>query len=136
MHGRASISAGRSRPSSSLTGCAGRQSRQAPSNQEWLWKGSRREPCSRTGSLTGAGAEQPAPASLKAVPNGRSGRYRHLAQVVPAGHLEIGVKLIDERVAGGDFDLDDFLIAEAVQVLDQGTQAVAMRGDQHGIDFP
>src|SRR5262249_22487440 len=65
--------------------------------------------------------------------NGRrgfGGRVR-IAQVIASDRFQLIVQLVDERDARRDVELDDLLVADVVEVLDQGAQAVAVRGDEH-----
>ena len=47
--------------------------------------------------------------------------------------LELLVELVDERDARRDVQLDDLLLADAVEVLHERAQAVAVRGDEHAL---
>src|SRR5699024_8837064 len=45
--------------------------------------------------------------------------------------LEVGVQVVDQRDAGGHVQPGDRGVVDAVQVLDDGAQRVAVRGHQH-----
>ena len=63
---------------------------------------------------------------------GLRGGYRFgVAEVVVLDGLELVVELVDERHAGGDVELDDVLLGYAVEVFDERTEAVAVRGDDY-----
>ena len=47
--------------------------------------------------------------------------------------LEVLVQPVDQRDAGGDVELGDVGVADAVEVLDEPAQRVAVRRDQHGL---
>ena len=44
---------------------------------------------------------------------------------------QVVVELVDQRLAGGDVELHDVVVADVVEVLDQGPKAVAVGADQH-----
>ena len=48
------------------------------------------------------------------------------------GGAGVVVELVDERDAGGDVEAGDVVVGDAVEVLHQGPQAVAVGGHQHG----
>src|SRR3954447_19081685 len=50
----------------------------------------------------------------------------------PLQGLQVLVEPVDKRDAGGDVQPDDGLLGHPVEVLDQGTQRVAVRGHTHG----
>ena len=50
--------------------------------------------------------------------------------------LQVGVQLVDQRDAGRDVQAGDVGLGDAVEVLDQRAQAVAVGGDQHGLAGP
>ena len=50
-----------------------------------------------------------------------------------ADRLEVGIELIHERDAVGNVQSHDVGVGNAVQVLDEGTDGVAMGGDQHAL---
>src|SRR5690606_40348075 len=54
-----------------------------------------------------------------------------IAQVVVADRLEVVIQFIDERDAVGDVQADDVGVGDAVQVLDQGADRVAVGGHHH-----
>ena len=53
-----------------------------------------------------------------------------VAQVVAANRLQRRIELVDEGNAVRDVEADDLLVADAVQVLDEGAHAVAVRRDE------
>ncbi len=59
----------------------------------------------------------------------RGGDPLLIAEVVVAHRLQRSVQLVHQRRAGGDVQLDDVLVRHVVQVLDQGTDRVAVRRD-------
>ncbi len=60
------------------------------------------------------------------------GRGRLRVEVRAAGveRLEVGVELVGERDAGRDVQARDVGVGDAVEVLDEGAQGVAVGGDQ------
>mmetsp|Transcript_62039 Transcript_62039/g.146951 ORF Transcript_62039/g.146951 Transcript_62039/m.146951 type:complete len:261 (+) Transcript_62039:2422-3204(+) len=56
-----------------------------------------------------------------------------VAEVIALDRLEVGVELVDQRDAVGDVDPDDGVVGDAVEVLDQGPDAVAVGRDQHAL---
>ena len=58
-------------------------------------------------------------------PRPSGSRYRRGAR-----GTEVVAELVDERVAGGDVEVGDVVVADAVEVLHQRPQAVAMGGDE------
>src|SRR5262245_45291454 len=58
------------------------------------------------------------------------GRLR-ISEIAAADRAQVAVELVDERNAGRDVELDDRVLGHAVEVLDQGAQAVAVGRDQH-----
>src|SRR5690606_15600136 len=51
----------------------------------------------------------------------------------PGDWLEVVIQLIDQRNAGRDVQTSNVFIADAIQMLDQRTQRVAVGGDHHGL---
>ena len=45
---------------------------------------------------------------------------------------QVVVELVDQRLAGREVQLDDLLGRQAVEMLDERAQRVAVRGDEHG----
>src|SRR6185295_17417564 len=54
-----------------------------------------------------------------------------ISQVVVAERPQLVVELVDQRNAGGGVEPHDLFFGYTVQVLDQGSQAVAVGRDQH-----
>src|SRR5690606_18396984 len=50
-----------------------------------------------------------------------------------ARRAEVVVELVDERDAGGDVEPRDVVVGDAVEVLHEGAQRVAVGGDEHGL---
>src|SRR5690606_36671133 len=74
--------------------------------------------------------------SLALVGDGLSGGLRGDRVEVAAAlldRLEVLVELVDERLAGGDVQARDVLVGDAVEVLHQRAQRVAVGGDEHGL---
>src|SRR5690606_38466101 len=46
------------------------------------------------------------------------------------GGAEVVVELVDERDAGRDVEIRDLVVGDAVEVLHEGAQRVAVRGDE------
>ena len=67
--------------------------------------------------------------ALALQPPRRLGRGFGVAQVVVAEHRQLVVQLVDERDAGRDVQGDDVLLRDAVEVLHQRSQAVAVGRD-------
>ena len=49
---------------------------------------------------------------------------------------EVLAQLVDERLAGGDVELDDVVVGDAVEVLHHRPEAVAVGADEHGAARP
>jgi len=61
---------------------------------------------------------------------GRRPRRLGVAEVAGAHRPEVFVEFVDERDAGGDVEFGDRVVADAVEVLDEGAEAVAMGADE------
>jgi hypothetical protein len=57
-----------------------------------------------------------------------------ITQVFVPDRSQFGVQFIHERYAGRDVQVHDVVIADLVEVLHQGPQAVAVGGDEHSPD--
>src|ERR1700722_2581578 len=76
----------------------------------------------------------PGRGSAALVGHGRGRLGGGLRVQVPAARLDRAegrVQLVDQRDAGRDVELRDLRVPDAVQILDQGAQRVAVRDDQH-----
>src|SRR6478672_2278099 len=88
--------------------------------------------------MTRPPAEQPAeetPPSATLVGDRLRGGAGGLGVEVAAARLERAVvvaELVDQRLAGGDVEAGDVLVADAVEVLDDRAEAVAVGGEQDG----
>src|SRR5690606_19029406 len=47
------------------------------------------------------------------------------------GGAEVVVELVDERDTGGDVEIRDLVVGDAVEVLHEGAQRIAVRGHEH-----
>src|ERR1017187_212296 len=54
-----------------------------------------------------------------------------VAQVVAVERLQVLIELVDQWHAGGNVEIDNLFLGNVVEVLDQRTEAVAVRDDQH-----
>ena len=61
----------------------------------------------------------------------RCGNGVGIAQIVAANRFEVFVQFVDQRLSGRDVQIDDVVVADAIQMFDQGPLAVAMRRDYH-----
>ena len=56
-----------------------------------------------------------------------------VAEVIALDGLEVGVEFVDERDAGGDVEFQDLLLGEVVEMFDEGSEGVAVRGDDDAL---
>src|SRR5450830_186604 len=54
-----------------------------------------------------------------------------VAQVVMADRFQVGIEFVDQGLAVGNVQADDVFVADPVEHLDQGAQAVAVGGNQN-----
>ena len=54
-----------------------------------------------------------------------------IAKVVVADRLHVVIEFIDERLSRRNIETGDVFIADAVEMLDQGAEAVAVSRDQY-----
>src|SRR5689334_8787952 len=54
-----------------------------------------------------------------------------IAEIVAPNRLQLGIEFVHQRHARGYVQLDDRFFRHVVQVLDQRSQAVSVRGDQY-----
>src|SRR3974390_608724 len=59
-----------------------------------------------------------------------------LREVPPPDGVEVAVELVDGRDAGRQLEGDDLGVADAVEVLAERPEAVAVGGHQHGVPGP
>ena len=63
----------------------------------------------------------------------KAARLAPLAQIVAPLDREVVAQLIDDRLAGRDFEPDDVLVADVRQIFDDPAQRIAVRGDEHAL---
>ncbi len=56
-----------------------------------------------------------------------------IAQVFVTNRSQLGIQFIQNRYPGRDVEVHDVVIADIVEVLHQGPQAVAVSGDEHSL---
>jgi hypothetical protein len=56
-----------------------------------------------------------------------------IAKVFVTNRSQLGIEFIQQRYPGGDVQVHDVVIADLVEMLHQGSQAVAMSGDEHSL---
>ena len=86
----------------------------------------RDRPCPAAAGLSRPGAGQPASAAASAADG------LGVAEVAARRDREVVVERIAVGDAGRDLEVDDVVVADALEVLAQGPEAVAVGHDQHG----